>query len=223
MSNKVFQISIDGPSGAGKSTIARLVAERLGIDYIDTGAMYRALGLKVLKEGLDCEDHNVLQKMLDSTYIDFDQGHVTLDGENVSDKIRTPEVGKMASKVSALPMVREKLVQAQRDMVKNRSVVMDGRDIGNNVLPNADCKIFLTASLEERAKRRWMEMKEKGVEIDLNQVERDMAERDYNDCNRELNPLRKALDAVEVDATSLSILEVVDRVIGVCEEKGKSI
>lgn len=215
--NNVFQISIDGPSGAGKSTIAKHVAGKLGLDYVDTGAMYRALGLKMIRENINPENRQALEVMLEGINIDFSDGHVMLDGEDVSELIRNPEVSKMASLASALPEVREKLVQAQKDMGKGRSVVMDGRDIGNNVLPNANCKIFLTASVKVRAERRWMELVQKGKKVTLKQVEDDLIERDFNDINRKLNPLRKAHDAIEIDTTTLSIEEVVDKILSLCK------
>ena len=208
-----FQIAIDGPSGAGKSTIAKKVAVALGIDYIDTGAMYRAVAYKMLKEGLSIEDRTGLADLLAGTAIDFRKGDILLDGVIINDLIRTPEVSKMASDASAFGEVREKLVALQRAMGNEKSVIMDGRDIGTNVFPAAQYKFFLTASVAERAKRRWLELKEKGQSIELGQVEKDIAERDHNDSTRVLNPLRKADDAIEVDTTAMSIEEVAQTIL----------
>ena len=210
MSERIFRIAIDGPSGAGKSTIAKAVAKRLGIDYIDTGAMYRAIGLKMLSRGLAMEDSQALLDMLAETEIDFDSGNVFLDGEIVNHRIRTQEVSKAASDCSALGMVRTKLVELQRKMGKTKSVIMDGRDIGTNVLTDAEYKYFLTASPEERALRRYKEMQEKGQESDYDKVLAQIIERDHNDSTRALNPLRKAEDAEEIDSTHMTIDQVVD-------------
>lgn len=211
--NEVFRVAIDGPSGAGKSTIAKAVAKKLGIDYIDTGAMYRAVGYKVKQEGVDVEDTAALQAMLDSTDIDFVKGDIILDGQIVNDVIRTSEMSQMASKCSAIPAVREKLVEIQRGMGSRKSVIMDGRDIGTNVLKDAEYKIFLTASAEERAQRRHKELLEKGEAITFEEVLRDIEQRDHNDMTRKLNPLRKADDAVEVDTTGLRIDQVIEAVL----------
>ena len=210
MTERIFRIAIDGPSGAGKSTIAKAVAKRLGIDYIDTGAMYRAIGLKMLSEGLAMEESDALSDMLARTEIDFDKGNVFLDGRIVNDLIRTPEVSKAASDCSALGSVRSKLVELQRKMGQSKSVIMDGRDIGTNVLTDAEYKFFLTATAEERALRRHKEMLEKGQESDLAQVLAQIVERDHNDSTRALNPLRKAEDAEEIDSTHMTIDQVVN-------------
>lgn len=210
MADRIFRIAIDGPSGAGKSTIAKAVARRLGIDYIDTGAMYRAIGLKMLSRGLTMEDSQALLDMLAETEIDFAGGRVILDGQAVDSLIRTPEVSKAASDCSALAPVRSKLVELQRKMGKTKSVIMDGRDIGTNVLTDAEYKYFLTASPEERALRRYKEMQEKGQESDYDKVLAQIIERDHNDSTRALNPLRKAEDAEEIDSTHMTIDQVVD-------------
>ena len=210
MADRIFRIAIDGPSGAGKSTIAKAVARRLGIDYIDTGAMYRAIGLKMLSRGLAMEDSQALLDMLAETEIDFAGGRVILDGQAVDSLIRTPEVSKAASDCSALAPVRSKLVELQRKMGKTKSVIMDGRDIGTNVLTDAEYKYFLTASPEERALRRYKEMQEKGQESDYDKVLAQIIERDHNDSTRALNPLRKAEDAEEIDSTDMSIDQVVN-------------
>ena len=210
MADRIFRIAIDGPSGAGKSTIAKAVARRLGIDYIDTGAMYRAIVLKMLSRGLAMEDSQALLDMLAETEIDFAGGRVILDGQAVDSLIRTPEVSKAASDCSALAPVRSKLVELQRKMGKTKSVIMDGRDIGTNVLTDAEYKYFLTASPEERALRRYKEMQEKGQESDYDKVLAQIIERDHNDSTRALNPLRKAEDAEEIDSTHMTIDQVVD-------------
>lgn len=214
MDNKV-RIAIDGPSGAGKSTIAKLVAKAMNIDYIDTGAMYRAIGYKILKSNIRLENLADLNRMLEKTQIDFSNGNVILDGEVVSDKIRTPEISKMASDASALQPVREKLVALQRAMGQTKSVVMDGRDIGTNVLTDAEYKFFMTASPKERAHRRWLELKDKNVNITIEEVEEDIIKRDHNDSTRALNPLRKAEDALELDTTGMSIEEVTRKILEV--------
>ena len=210
---EVFRIAIDGPSGAGKSTIAKLVAKKLGIDYIDTGAMYRAVGYKMNREDIPFEECDELKAMLDATDIDFVSGDIILDGQIVNTLIRTSEVSQMASKCSALPMVREKLVEIQRNMGSRKSVIMDGRDIGTNVLKDAEYKFFLTASAEERAERRHKELIEKGEEITFEEVLRDIQARDHNDMTRALNPLKKADDALEVDSTGMNIDQVTEAIL----------
>ncbi|MBE6035403.1 MAG: (d)CMP kinase [Clostridiales bacterium] len=217
MINKIntdkLTIAIDGPSGAGKSTIAKEVARLLSVDYIDTGAMYRAIGYKLGQKNIDLEDQKALNQVLDDTVIDFEKGNMILDGLVVNDIIRTPEASRMASICSALPEVRKKLVVLQRKMGQTKSVVMDGRDIGTNVLPDAEFKFFMTASAEERAQRRFQELIEKGEQVEFSQVLKDIIQRDHNDTTRELNPLRKAKDAVELDTTGMSISEVTDKII----------
>ena len=209
----IFKVAIDGPSGAGKSTIAKAVAKKLGIDYVDTGAMYRAVGYKASSYNVPPEDSEAVKKLLADTDIDFVNGDIVLDGAVVNDKIRTPEISKAASIYSAIPEVREKLVEIQRGMGARKSVIMDGRDIGTNVFRDAEYKIFLTASAEERAERRFEELTAKGQEVRFDEVLRDIEKRDHDDMTRALNPLRKAEDAVEVDTTGLSIDEVIERVL----------
>ena len=213
MSEKI-RIALDGPSGAGKSTIAKKIAQDLEIDYIDTGAMYRAIGykLKVLND-VDLEDEAELKSVLDCTEIDFNKGETLLDGQVINEEIRTPEATKMASLCSAIPAVREKLVALQRKMGQEKSVVMDGRDIGTNVLKDAEYKFFMTASAEERADRRYKEMLEKGMDTTYEEVLKDIIQRDHNDTTRALNPLRKAEDAQETDTTGMGIEEVVQTII----------
>lgn len=210
---EVFRVAIDGPSGAGKSTIAKSVAKKLNIDYIDTGAMYRAVGYKMDREGIPFEECDQLKAMLDATDIDFVSGDIILDGEIVNSLIRTSEVSQLASKCSALPMVREKLVEIQRGMGARKSVIMDGRDICTNVLKDAEYKFFLTASAEERAERRHKELIEKGEEITFEEVLRDIENRDHNDMTRALNPLRKAEDATEIDSTGMNIEQVTEAIL----------
>ncbi|MBR2001241.1 MAG: (d)CMP kinase [Firmicutes bacterium] len=213
MEERIYQIAIDGPSGAGKSTIAKALASILKIDYIDTGAMYRAIGYKIVKEGVDMYDEAALNAMLSTTDVDLSEGKVLLDGEDVSGKIRTPEMSKMASDCSALGAVRTKLVELQRGMAKAKSVIMDGRDIGTNVLTDAKYKIYLTATVEERAGRRYKELIEKGETVTFEEVLEDMKKRDHNDSTRALNPLRKADDAIEIDSTEMKFQEVVDKIL----------
>lgn len=209
----MLRIAIDGPGGAGKSTVAKLVAKELGLDYIDTGAMYRAVGYKISRDGIDMENSLELASMLKETDIDFSGGKVFLDGEDISDKIRTQEVSALASKCSAIGEVREKLVSIQKEMGRSKNVIMDGRDIGTNVLKDAEHKIFLVASPEERAQRRYKELAEKGEDVTFQQVLDDINKRDHNDTHRKLNPLRKADDAVEIDTTSKNVDEVVKMIL----------
>ena len=211
--SKIFQIAIDGPSGAGKSTIAKRVAAELAIDYIDTGAMYRAVGLKMLRLGIPMEENETLFEMLANTDVDFSEGRVYLDGEDVSDLIRTQEVSKAASDCSAFATVRRKLVELQQAMGKRKSVIMDGRDIGTVVLKDAEYKFYLTATAEERAMRRLRELQAKGSTDTYEKVLEDVNKRDYNDMHRDVDPLRQAEDAVLIDSTNMSIEEVVDFVI----------
>ena len=202
-------VAIDGPAGAGKSTLARRLAKHKGFIYVDTGALYRAIGLKLLRNNISCKDEAEVEKMLSSTELDirFLDGEqvVMLDNENVNGLIRTPEVSMMASECSALGVVRDFLLDMQRNLAKRNSVVMDGRDIGTVVLPNAKVKIFLTASALARAKRRYNELLEKGTNIDLDSVLKDIEQRDYNDSHREIAPLMQAEDATLVDTTELDL------------------
>lgn len=218
--NNSFRIAIDGPSGAGKSTIAKEAAKLLNIDYIDTGAMYRAIGYKIISKKINLENKDEVNALLEETDIDFNKGNTVLDGAIVNDEIRTPEVTKMSSVCSALPEVREKLVTLQRKMGQAKSVVMDGRDIGTNVLTDAEYKFFMTASAEERAERRFKELIEKGQKVNLNDVLADIIQRDHDDSTRSLNPLRKAEDAIELDTTGMSISEVIDKIIKEIRKNG---
>ncbi len=211
--NKI-RIAIDGPSGAGKSTVAKAIASLMGIDYIDTGAMYRAVGYKMIQNNIGLSEEGALNEMLMHTDIDFSCGNIILDGEIINDRIRTQEISKMASDASALAVVREKLVDLQRKMGQEKSIVMDGRDIGTNVLKDAEYKFFLTATAEERAKRRWLELKEKGQDAQFEKILKEITERDFNDSTRILNPLRKAEDAVEIDSTGKDAEETTKEVLG---------
>ena len=212
----ILRIAIDGPGGAGKSTVAKAVAKKLGIDYIDTGAMYRAIAYKFMSLGIipgkdnDAKFQDLINKILASTEVDYSKGITRLDGTDVSDKIRTAAISSAASSFSAFPSVRKKLVSLQQKMAQEKSLVMDGRDIGSNVIKDAELKIFLTASPEERARRRFEEISKKGDTVDYETVLCDMKIRDRNDMSRQLNPLVKAEDALELDSSNMSVDEVVD-------------
>ncbi len=210
-------IAIDGPAGAGKSTIAKMVSRKLGILYVDTGAMYRAVALYCLDHNIDYKDRQTVEKNVDDILIDLlyqdANQRVILNGEDVTERIRTQEVAKGASAVGALKSVRDKLLHIQKQLGAEHSVVMDGRDIGTHVLPQATTKIFLTASVEERAKRRCQELTNKGIKNDFNWILQEIQERDENDSTREHAPLRKAEDAVEIDTTGISLEEVVKKII----------
>lgn len=217
----MIRIAIDGPGGAGKSTIAKMVAEKMNMEYIDTGAMYRAIGWMFSKNNVNTEDSADVQDVLDRTAIDFDNGKIFLNGEDISGEIRTPEISKAASVCSKLPEVRSKLVALQREIAEGKSVVMDGRDIGTNVLPNAEVKIFLTADPMVRAKRRYDQLLESGKEADLNSIFEDIKERDYQDTHRELNPLQQAEDAVLLDTSDMTINQVLDEIMKMAEGKNE--
>ncbi|HHY81254.1 MAG TPA: (d)CMP kinase [Clostridiales bacterium] len=209
-------IAIDGPAGAGKSTIAKLLAEKLGILYLDTGAMYRAIGLKILKNGGDPRKPEDVIPLIKDTDVKVQYEHgkqkVYLDGQDVTDEIRTRQVSSAASDVGTIPEVRKKLVELQRQIAERTSLVMDGRDIGTHVMPNATLKIFLTASPEERARRRWKELKEKGTEVEFDTILQEIIQRDLNDSSRSCAPLRKADDAVLIDTTGKSIDQVIKEI-----------
>lgn len=218
-----YTIAIDGPAGAGKSTIAKKVAKELSFIYVDTGAMYRAMGLYFLRKGIAPENAVAIEEACDEIQVSirYENGEqqVLLNGENVSAEIRKEEVGNMASKTSVNGKVREKLVALQRELAKKENVVMDGRDIGTQVLPNATAKIYLTASAAERARRRYLELQQKGTPGVLEEIEADIMERDHRDMKREISPLRQAEDAVLVDASDMTIDEVAAAVISEFEKK----
>ena len=209
MSVERISIALDGPAGAGKSTIAKMIASIKNLLYIDTGAMYRAITLKIIKTGIPVEDYDAITELLNNTVIEMTESDVILDGEIVTFDIRHPNVSNLVSSIAKIPSVREKMVELQRQMANHHNVIMDGRDIGTNVLPNATHKFFLTASLDERARRRYDELVEKGHSIDLEDVRVEMALRDKIDSEREINPLRKAVDAIIIDTTSKTINEVI--------------
>lgn len=221
---KIFNIAIDGPAGAGKSTIAKAVAKKLGFIYVDTGAMYRALALYFLRQGIRPEEEEKIAqacKNADVT-IRYEDGaqKVILNGEDVSGQIRTEEVGNMASGTSIYRPVREKLLDLQRSLAASSNVIMDGRDIGTCVLPDADAKVYLTAGSDVRAKRRYKELTEKGVMCNLEEIEQDIIERDRRDMNREIAPLCQAPDAVLVDGSYMTIEQVIDAIIQVAVSRG---
>lgn len=218
-----FNVAIDGPAGAGKSTIAKLVAKEMGYIYVDTGAMYRAIALYLLRQNVSAEDENAIANLCDDIvveikYVDGVQ-QVWLNGENVTSLIREEAVGNMASATSVYSCVRSKLLSLQQDLAAKEDVIMDGRDIGTCVLPNAQVKIYLTASVETRAKRRFAELQEKNVQCNLQDIMKDIEERDYRDMHREISPLRQAEDAILVDSSDMNIHEVVNCIISHCKER----
>ena len=216
-----FNVAIDGPAGAGKSTIAKLVAKEKGFIYVDTGAMYRAIALYLIRKGVGIDDNAGFEKYCGeaNVSIEYDNGTqiVLLNGENVNGLIRTQEVGNMASASSTNGKVRAQLLELQRKLARDNDVVMDGRDIGTNILPNAECKIYLTASSRVRAERRYLELKEKGTDCDLDTIEKEIIERDERDMNREIAPLKQAEDAVFLDTSDMSIEEVKDKIISIID------
>lgn len=226
----MIRIAIDGPGGAGKSSLAKAVAKKLEIIYVDTGALYRTIGYYMLNHNIDTTDEVAVSKELDNfklelTYVDGEQV-ILLDGENVNDAIRTPEMSMAASNVSAIKAVREFLLDTQRDIAKKHSVIMDGRDIGTVILPDAEVKIFLTATPEARAKRRHEELKEKGQNVSYEQVYAEMVERDNNDINRDIAPCIPANDSIMLDNSAMTEKETVEAVIRIInkaqKEQGKN-
>jgi cytidylate kinase len=219
---KKVSIAIDGPAGAGKSTIAKQLAKKLGCIYIDTGAMYRAVGLYCIKNHIDYNKEDEVKDIIASLKITIDSKDnmqiIYLNDEDISKEIRTNEVAAAASKVATYKDVREALVYQQRQMQRENSVVMDGRDIGTVVMPDASLKIFLTASVEERAKRRFDEYQSKGIEVSFEELTKEIVDRDYQDSSRKISPLKKAQDAIEVDTTKLTINEIVDKILSYISE-----
>ena len=217
-----FNVAIDGPAGAGKSTIAKAVAAKLGFIYVDTGAMYRAIALYLLNHNIASDDEKAIEGSLDDinveiAYVDGSQ-QVLLNGDNVSKEIRREEVGNMASATSVYGCVRSKLLSLQRELARKSDVIMDGRDIGTCVLPDAQVKIYLTASVDCRAQRRYKELVEKGENPVLEDIKKDISDRDYRDMHRDIAPLKQAEDAVCVDSSDMTIQEVVDTIVGLCEK-----
>ncbi|MDO4277955.1 MAG: (d)CMP kinase [Lachnoclostridium edouardi] len=221
---KTYNIAIDGPAGAGKSTIAKKAAEKLNFIYVDTGAMYRAMALYFIRQGINKENEKEVEEACGQIEITISyENHsqqVILNGENVSDLIRREEVGNMASAVSVYKSVRDKLLLLQRDLAAKENVIMDGRDIGTWVLPRADTKIYLTAGSRVRAERRYKELEEKGISCNIEEIEKDIIERDRRDMTREIAPLRQADDAVLVDASHMTIEEVADRIMEIAADHG---
>lgn len=218
---KFFSVAIDGPAGAGKSTVAKAVARELGAAYLDTGAMYRTLGLYMNQRGL-VRPEAIARAVADPTVevrFEGEEQRMLLDGEDVTDRIRTPEASMFASRVSAVPEVRQRLVELQREIAKGHSVVMDGRDIGTHVLPNATLKIYLTASCEVRAQRRYDELVRSGREVSYEDVLSDIVQRDYNDSHRAVSPMRQAEDAVRVDTSEMTAEEAVAAIVRRARER----
>ena len=217
-------IAIDGPAGAGKSSIAKEISKKTGFVYVDTGAMFRALGLYFIKKGIKLEDETAVARLLDDIDIKVvykDEGQrIMLSGEDVTEHLRSEEAAGAASSLSVYSAVREKLLCMQRDIAKQYNVVMDGRDIGTKVLPDADVKIYLTAGIKERAKRRFFELVQKGEKPDIKKIERDMQDRDYRDMHRKNSPLAKAEDAYEIDTTDMTIKEVVEKILDIAALTG---
>lgn len=218
-----FNIAIDGPAGAGKSTIAKRVAHELGFIYVDTGAMYRAIALYFLENQIDASEEKAVREAVSKirVSITYENGEqqILLNGENVTSSIRREEVGNMASVTSAYPAVRKKLLSLQQELAASADVIMDGRDIGTCVLPKAPLKIYLTASVKTRAKRRFEELTEKGIACNIEEICKDIEERDYRDMHREVSPLCQAEDAVLVDSSDMTIREVTDTITGYARER----
>lgn len=218
-----YNIAIDGPAGAGKSTISKRLARELSFVYVDTGAMYRAMAVYFLRLGLNGSEQDKIKEACKDVHVEIDykddEQQVFLNEENVTGLIRTEEVGKLTSTVSAYPFVREKLVELQKKLASNKNTIMDGRDIGTCVLPNADLKIYLTATVDARAKRRFTELREKGMLCTLEEIQKDIEMRDYQDMNRETSPLKQAEDAILVDTSNLSIDQVVHTILKIKESR----
>ncbi|WP_301109969.1 (d)CMP kinase [Sporosarcina sp.] len=220
---RAMRIAIDGPAAAGKSTIAKLVAKKLGYTYIDTGAMYRAITYKVIQSSVDPHEEEEVAKLIGRSEIELEQGNeaqkVLLDGADVSEAIRSHEVTSQVSAIAALPSVRQLLMEKQQNLAKDRSVVMDGRDIGTTVLPDAELKIFMTASVEERAQRRLLEEQLRGMKSDYETLKREITERDKADSERKISPLKKAKDAIIIDTTGKTIEEVTNMIVEYAEKR----
>ncbi|NDR76969.1 (d)CMP kinase [Fructilactobacillus sanfranciscensis] len=223
MHKKELQVAIDGPASAGKSTVAKIVAKNFNYIYVDTGAMYRSITYKAIQNNINLNDENKIVELLHKTKITFTPGnpvqHVFIDGEEVTDKIRSEKVTNNVSTIAALPLIRRELVKRQQEIAKDGGVIMDGRDIGTTVLPNADLKIFLIASVKERAERRYIENQKKGINVTLEELKKEIEVRDYKDSHRKVSPLKKAKDAIEIDTTSLSIEQVSDKISSLIKKR----
>lgn len=214
MQSEFYSIAIDGPASSGKSTIAKMISKKLNIEHIDTGAMYRALTWKILNKGIDPKDRAGIIELLKTTKIDFNNGNIYLDNNIVNDEIRLNYISKNVSSIAIIEEVRDKMVKLQKEMAKNKNVVMDGRDIGSVVLKDSKYKFFLTASIEERALRRYKELKKKdNLEVNLKEIKEDIRKRDDIDSNRKVNPLKIADDAILIDTTDKTLDEVVKTII----------
>ncbi|MDK2901128.1 MAG: CMP/dCMP kinase [Thermosediminibacterales bacterium] len=208
-----MNIAIDGPAGAGKSTIAKILAEKLGMNYIDTGAMYRAITLKAIENNIDFNDVSSLINLVNNTDIKISNGRIYLDSKDVTDKIRTPLVSQKVSKIAAISEIREKMICLQRELAENGNVIMDGRDIGTVVLPNASLKFFITATVEERAKRRFLELKAKGYDVNYDNIKKEILSRDEQDMKRKISPLKLAEDAIVIDTSNKEIEEIIQEIL----------
>lgn len=221
--NKI-SIAVDGPSAAGKSSIAKIIAKKLNYVYIDTGAMYRCVGYYCILNNIDINDEQAVSKSLDQINIEMDnENHIYLNGNDVSQEIRQDQISMTASVVSSYQAVRSFLVEQQRKMASCGGVILDGRDIGTVVLPDADLKVYQVASVETRAKRRYLENQERGLEADLEKIKKDIEQRDYQDMNREISPLKQADDAIVLDTSDMTLQEVVDEFLKLVEEKLKEV
>jgi cytidylate kinase len=216
---KRFQVAIDGPAGAGKSTVARQVAEKLGITFVDSGAMYRAIAWMILQKGIDRIEESQAVKLAQNSHFSLHPRGLLVNDQLLTAELRSPEVSALASKIATMPGVRQALVKKQQEIAQQESVVMDGRDIGSHVLPNADIKIFLTASIEERAKRRYQDLLEKGIKVDFESLKKEIEASDRNDRTRKFSPLVQAEDAILLDTTDLTIPEVVEKILFLCRTK----
>lgn len=216
--NRLITVAIDGPAGAGKSTIAKIIGEKFNLMYINTGSIYRAVTLKALENNISAEEVDKLLVMIDGMDMHFENDELILNGENINSLITMPNISKNVSAYASIREVRERLVNLMRKMALKYSVIMDGRDIGTVVLKDADFKFFLTASPEERADRRYKELMEKGIKVNYNEILQDIIKRDYLDSNREVDPLRKAEDAIEIDTTGIGIMGVVEKISSYMEK-----
>jgi len=216
--NKLITVAIDGPAGAGKSTIAKIIGEKFNLMYINTGSMYRAVTLKALENNISAEEVDKLLVMIDGMDMHFENDELILNGENINSLITMPNISKNVSAYASIREVRERLVNLMRKMALKYSVIMDGRDIGTVVLKDANFKFFLTASPEERADRRYKELMGKGIEVNYDEILQDIIKRDYLDSNREVDPLRKAEDAIEIDTTGIGIMGVVEKISSYMEK-----